>query len=126
MKRYIDTVLDKIDWPRAWAGFTALESQRAQSRYEDDSRKGSLHVIIAGGDVWLEIEPDPHTAQESFSVGIFQCVPRNSGKGGKKSAVKVRVRGYVSQPTKVYDRAKEIIIALDAGTYTGPKNVTVA
>lgn len=63
--------------------------------------------------------------QETFSVGIFQWVPKNSGKGCKRSAVKVRVKGAFDRPAGVYAKAREIANALDAGTYSGPKNVTV-
>jgi hypothetical protein len=44
----------------------------------------------------------------TFSVGIFQWVPKANGKGLKKSAVVKRVRGYVSSPDKVYNKAREI------------------
>jgi hypothetical protein len=62
--------------------------------------------------------------QQTFSVGIFQWVPKASG-GLKKSKVKVRVYGSVDYPDSVYDRAEEIVRALDAGTYDGPKSVRV-
>lgn len=64
--------------------------------------------------------------QETFSVGIFQWVPKSSGKGCKRSAVKVRVKGPFHKPSAVYAKAGEIVSALDAGTYSGPKNVTVS
>lgn len=66
-----------------------------------------------------------HSTQETFSLGIFQWVPKNSGKGCKRGAVKVRVKGPFHKPTDVYAKAGEIVAALDAGTYSGPKNVTV-
>lgn len=61
--------------------------------------------------------------QETFSVGIFQWLPKSSKNGLKKSSVKVRVSGKVSDPDKVYAKAEEICKQLDAGSYTGPKNV---
>lgn len=64
--------------------------------------------------------------QETFSVGVFEWVAKSSGKGVKRGPVKVRVRGPFSEPEKVFDKAREIAAALDAGTYSGPKNVTVA
>lgn len=67
-----------------------------------------------------------YTAQETFSVGIFEWVPTSSGKGCKRGAVKVRVKGPFSDPEKVYSKARAIAGELDAGTYAGPKNVTVA
>ncbi len=48
------------------------------------------------------------------------------GKGCKRGAVKVRVKGPVNDPEQVYAKARTIVGELDAGTYTGPKPVTVA
>lgn len=64
-----------------------------------------------------------YTAQETFSVGIFQWIPRHNGEGCKRSAVKVRVKGRCNRPDSVYAKAREIADALDAGTYVGPKSV---
>lgn len=49
----------------------------------------------------------------TFSVGIFQWLLRASGKGLKKSAVKYRVRGSVSNQKAVYKRAEEVCNELD-------------
>ena len=65
------------------------------------------------------------TMQNTFSVGIFQWLPKASGKGLKKSAVIVRVKGYISEPEKVYQKAKEICLQLDNGLYKGKKSVSV-
>jgi len=62
---------------------------------------------------------------ETFSLGVFEWLPKSGGKGFKHSAVKVRVSGRVGDETSVFDKAREIAGQLDAGTYTGPKNVTV-
>lgn len=59
----------------------------------------------------------------TFSVGVFEWVPKASGKGVKRSAVKVRVSGLTAQPERVDAKAAEIVAALDAGTYKGPKHV---
>jgi len=64
-------------------------------------------------------------SQQTFSVGIFEWLPKASGNGEKKSAVKVRVSGPVSMPREVERRAAEIVKELDAGTYCGPKKVKV-
>lgn len=56
-------------------------------------------------------------SQETFSVGIFQWVPKSSGEGLKKTAVKYRVRGYVAQDKAVYKRAEEICSRMDNGTW---------
>jgi len=61
--------------------------------------------------------------QRTFSVGIFQWVLKSGGKGCKKSAVKVRVSGPCHLSNMVYDKAREVIALLDAGTYQGPKHI---
>jgi hypothetical protein len=42
-----------------------------------------------------------------FSVGIYQWLPKSSGKGLKKSNT-IRVNGYVAEPQRVYDKADEL------------------
>ena len=59
----------------------------------------------------------------TFSYGIFEWVPKAGGKGLKKSAVKVRVSGNINNEAVVRKECERIIVLLDAGTYTGPKNV---
>ena len=59
----------------------------------------------------------------TFSVGIFEWIPKTNGKGLKKSAAKVRVKGPASRELEVYIKAKQICSELDAGTYSGAKNV---
>lgn len=66
-----------------------------------------------------------YSTNQTFSMGIFQAVATANGKGIKRGPVKVRVKGPCSDPEKVYAKTREITIALDAGTYTGPKNVNV-
>lgn len=66
-----------------------------------------------------------YSAQETFSVGIFEWLPKSNGKGVKRGPVKVRVKGSVINPGRVTQRAEEIAAQLDAGTYAGPKNVDV-
>jgi len=62
----------------------------------------------------------------TFSVGCYEMVPRKRDKSSsKRGPLKVRVRGLVSNSQAVYDKAEEICNQLDAGTYTGPKNVKV-
>lgn len=62
--------------------------------------------------------------QFTFSVGIFQWIPKSGGRGLKRSAVKVRVSGLCRYPEKVYALARRIANELDMGAYTGTKNVT--
>ena len=45
----------------------------------------------------------------TFSVGIFQWVPRSGGKGIKRGKVMQRIRGYCGNPQEVYDRAEAYI-----------------
>jgi len=61
----------------------------------------------------------------TFSLGIFEWVPKADGKGFKKSAVKVRVSGATSRAEAVRAKAEEIAKLLDSGTYSGPKNVKI-
>ena len=46
---------------------------------------------------------------KTFSVGIFQWVPKSSGKGLKRSKVVKRIRGNVAAPEEVYREAREWI-----------------
>ena len=67
-----------------------------------------------------------YTGQSTFSVGVFQWVPKSiARKGLKKSNVKVRVYGFMSKPDPVYAKARKIVEALDAGIYKGPKTVKI-
>jgi hypothetical protein len=43
----------------------------------------------------------------TFSAGVFQWLPKTSGKGLKKSN-KIRVNGYVADPDSVYAKAEEL------------------
>ena len=56
-------------------------------------------------------------SQETFSVGIFQWIPKSSGTGLKKTAVKYRVKGRVEQYKAVYKRAEEICSRMDNLTW---------
>jgi hypothetical protein len=64
-----------------------------------------------------------HHAAETFSVGIFRWVPKASGNGLKKTAVKMRVRGYSSDPKQVYRLAEIFCDMLDRGEDPGVKSV---
>lgn len=67
-----------------------------------------------------------HDLFGTFSVGIFQWVPKASGFGVKPSKVLVRVSGPGTMPGAVDARVAQIIQELDAGTYTGSKKVVIA
>lgn len=63
-------------------------------------------------DYYGEFDPNhnlhPYARHETFSVGIFQWLPKSNGKGLKKSAVIKRIRGLCSNPQDVYDKAKNL------------------
>lgn len=61
----------------------------------------------------------------TFSVGIFQWVPRSGGKGVKPGKVLVRVSGLTNQVYHVDKEVAKIIKQLDTGEYAGPKYVRV-
>lgn len=50
---------------------------------------------------------------ETFSVGVFQWIPKSNGKGLKRSKVIKRFRGMVSNPQPVYDAAENLIAKLE-------------
>lgn len=60
-------------------------------------------------------------SQKTFSVGIFQWVPKASGNGLKKTPVKYRVFGLITQPESVFARAREICAAMDSGEWKSNK-----
>lgn len=59
----------------------------------------------------------------TFSVGIFEWVPRSNRPGLKKGPVKVRVSGSCNAPERIYMKAREIVQELDQGCYRGHKHV---
>ena len=63
---------------------------------------------------------------KTFSVGVFEVIPKKAGDGTKRGPVKVRVIGSTDNPELVYEEAKRIVRELDDGTYRGPKNVNLA
>lgn len=67
------------------------------------------------------------TSWRTFSVGIFPIIPKASGKGTKRGKVVVRVSGPTDKKgvAAVEAKAREIITSLSAGTYAGPKRVTL-
>lgn len=64
--------------------------------------------------------------QIGFSVGVFQWLPKSDGKGLKRSAVKIRVKGWVSDAERVYAKARELCQRLDAGESVDQKSITVS
>jgi hypothetical protein len=61
--------------------------------------------------------------RETFSVGVFQWVPKVRGQGVKRGPVKVRVKGFIGSAEAVRTTAAGICALLDIGAYTGPKVV---
>jgi len=50
---------------------------------------------------------------DTFSVGIFQWLPKAGGKGMKMSKGIARVLGYAAEPERVYDKAVQICARLN-------------
>jgi hypothetical protein len=50
---------------------------------------------------------DSNPLYETFSVPVFQWIPKASGKGLKKSKT-IRVNGYIADPQTAYDKAAEL------------------
>ena len=71
-----------------------------------------------GGGQWFN--------NQTFSVGIFQWLPKSVGKGLKRSAVKYRVKGHCDVAEKVYSRASEICIQLDSGQTLTKKSESIS
>lgn len=55
---------------------------------------------------------DNSQAAVTFSVGVFQWVPKASGNGHKKSK-SIRIKGFVAESERVYQKAKELIDKLN-------------
>lgn len=64
-------------------------------------------------------------SQIGFSVGVFQWVPKASGKGLKRTAVKVRVKGWLRDADAVYAKAHELCRLLDDGGTVRHKSISV-
>jgi hypothetical protein len=57
-------------------------------------------------------ESDVQACYETFSLGVFQWIPKAGGKGVKRSAVVKRFRGSMTNPQDiqaVYRKADEFI-----------------
>ena len=61
----------------------------------------------------------------TFSVGIFQWLPKSSRKGLKKSAVKFRVKGNTNEAEKVYSQAKIICDKMNNGFIPEKKSMVI-
>jgi hypothetical protein len=55
---------------------------------------------------------------ESFSLGIFQWVPKKGGRGVKRGKVIRRVKGRTANPDEAFEKARQIVAGLNA---TEPK-----
>lgn len=77
-------------------------------------KKEFKHDFFGSEDPKLQSQqPEIYGGSKTFSIGIFLWLPKASGKGLKKSAVKYRVKGYTSNPKPVYKRAEEICEEFD-------------
>lgn len=65
------------------------------------------------------------SSPNEFSVGVFEWIPGAPGESMKMGPTKVRVTGSSECPNQVIEKANEIAAQLEAGTYSGPKTVTV-
>lgn len=61
----------------------------------------------------------------TFSLGIFEWVAKDNGRGVKRGSVKVRVVASTGCRDRAYAKAEEVARALDVGAYSGPKRVVV-
>lgn len=66
-----------------------------------------------------------HWYSKTFSVGIFEWVPKARGKGLKKSGVKFRIRSRVEYADLVYKKAKIVCEMMDDGIKPDGKSWTV-
>jgi hypothetical protein len=60
------------------------------------------------------------SAFTTFSVGVYQWLPKTSGKGLKKSKT-IRVKGYVAEPDRVYEKARQLCRKLNAERISSEK-----
>ena len=74
-------------------------------------------VIPSVGESWWGIK--------TFSVGIFKAVLTAKGDRCKRGPVLYRVKGFVSNPDKVFDRATEICRLMDRGKWESIKKSEV-
>jgi len=68
--------------------------------YQWDYDRAGAEVMISSG-------------FRTFSIGVFQWLPKASGKGLKRSTT-IRVNGYVADPQRAFDRADELCRQLNA------------
>jgi hypothetical protein len=61
----------------------------------------------------------------TFSVGIFQWLPKASGNGLKKSVVKFRIKGNTGDSKKVYKIAEHWCKMMDKGVMPKTKSMMV-
>ena len=50
---------------------------------------------------------------DTFSVGIFQWIPKEASEGLKKGKAVYRVKGFTGNPDEVYYKAEQICSALN-------------
>lgn len=59
---------------------------------------------------------NPRNRFSSFTLGIFQWLPKKSGQGTKRGKAVMRVSGYVARPQSAYREAQVWIDKLEAKT----------
>lgn len=53
-------------------------------------------------------------SQTTFSLGIFQWLPRSNGEGLKRGKVVQRVKGFMGKPDNAIQRARQIVAEKNA------------
>ena len=74
-----------------------------------------------GGCIPAEGLKDCSCENRTFSVGIFQWIPKKDGKGLKRGKAIKRIRGYSSNPEEVYRKAEGICKGLNEQWELGGK-----
>lgn len=62
-----------------------------------------------------------HFNSITFSVGVFQWILKDSGKGLKRGPVIKRIKGYLAKPEEVYRQADQLCKELNAKWKRGAK-----
>jgi len=61
----------------------------------------------------------------TFSVGIFQWLPKSSNKGLKRSPVKYRVSGSTHKAETIYSRARVLCNEFNKGIFPKKKSESI-
>lgn len=70
-------------------------------------------------------KPTPYEECKTFSIRIFQWIPKSDGKSMKEGTGLVRIVGSKELYDKMLLKAEEVVSLLDAGLYKGKKTITI-